>query len=118
MTGGQEINWLVLVIIPIALLVVNIILGSLIGLLFWQWKQFVKSIEQRFTAHDTRIERVKDDLSDFKITVAKEYVSRDDFRGEFATIREDVVGVMTSVDRKLDAIGRSLLSQERGNVHG
>ncbi len=113
MTDPVSVNWLALLVIPAALLVVNVVLTALVSVLIWQAKDFRTWIRKKFTDVDARIEKVRDDLHAFKELVPERYIPRDDFGRQIEQIRGDVVGVMTSVDRKLDAIGRAM-TPERG----
>ncbi len=114
MTDPVRVDWLVVLIVPVVLLVFQLAMSVGVGLIIWQFKDFRKWIRETLAGHDAKIEKNHDDLQDFKVTVAKEYVSRDDFRESVETIRGDVVAVMTTVDKKLDRIGRALTQPDPG----
>lgn len=100
--GGQEVNWLLVLIIPGVLLVMQLVVGGLLTWLIAIYKSGRVEALDRRKAQDEKIEAVKDDLQDFKASLPQRYVLRDDF-----------IRTMTGFDAKLDRLAELIGSYRR-----
>ena len=89
----NDINWLLVLVIPGVLLLMQLVVGGLITWLIAIQKSGRAEALDRRKAQDEKIEGIKDDLHAFKAALPQQYVLRDDF-----------IRVMTGFDAKLDRL--------------
>lgn len=68
-------------------------LSAAVGIIGYFLKDIKSSQKEKDASQDKAIEAVKDDLSDFKALIPRQYVHRDDF-----------IRVVTGLDAKIDKI--------------
>lgn len=78
-------------LISIVLIFLNLALTCGVGIIAFFLRDYRGSIERRFDEQAAKVEKVVDDLHDFKAALPQIYVLRDDF-----------VRAMTGFDHKLD----------------
>jgi hypothetical protein len=89
----NDIDWLLVLIIPGVLLVMQLVVGGLLTWLIAIYKSGRVEALDRRRAQDEKIEAIKDDFHAFKAALPQQYVLRDDF-----------IRVMTGFDAKLDRL--------------
>ena len=102
----NEINWLLVLIIPGVLLVMQLVVGGLLTWLIAVYKSGRLEASERHQAEERKIEAIKDDFHAFKAALPQQYVMRDDF-----------IRVMSGFDAKLDRLAEMVGAHHRRDAH-
>ncbi len=97
----MENNWLQIVF-PVAMLVLNLFIGIVVSILAFFFHRYFGQQDEKLRDQDRKIEKVGDDLSDFKAAAPETFVLRDDY-----------ILKMSGVDNRISSMGEKV-----GEVQG